>query len=377
MPINSPRLRSYIRIGTTPRLYILTCRLWYDLTDRALEYAQILANEQPKPVLIEFYEAFLRDLETKINYLKYARMAVLTSRQMEDRKAANEFLKKIADRIAINKEAQLLLRIEMAGNLLLAGSAVEAGDALAQLREDVDKFASVDPLLYSEFYRFYALYFDQRKDYEEFYQYALQFLAYTPSATLKPQEKIEWSVKMGMAVILGRKIYNIGELIEKDILKSLTTTEYLWLYDLLQALNAARVSDFHKAIEHYKERIEAVPEIKANVDQLYIKARILALLDMIFTRQKEERSIVFAAIARVAEIKEDDVEWLLMKAMSLDLIKGEIDQVEKIVKITWMKPRILDAQHIQIMKDTIDRWKVKVQGNLKDLEDKTADLAKP
>ncbi len=368
--------RNCTRTGT---IYLLTPdrSLWYDLTDPVLEYTQTLFDAQPKPALIDFYEGFVHDLETKINYLKYARMVVLASRCMNDRKAANEFLKKIADRIAINKEAQLLLRIEMAGNLLLLGATVEAGDALVQLREDVEKYGSADSLLFSEFYRLYALYFDVRKDYEEFYQYALQYLAYTPSAGLKAQEKVEWSVKMGMAVILGRKIYNIGELIEKDILKSLTTTDYLWLYDLLQALNGARVSDFHKALEHYKEHIDAVPEIKASIDQLYIKVRILALLDMIFTRQKEERTIAFSLIAKIAEIKEDDVEWLLMKAMSLDLIKGEIDEIEKVVKITWMKPRILDAQRIQIMKDTIDRWKVKVQANLKDLEEKTVDLAKP
>ncbi len=352
-------------------------RLWHDLTDRVLEYTQVLEKEQPPKVLIEFYEAFIRDLETKINYLKYARMVVITSRRYEKRTEANEFLKRVSDRLGIDKEAQLLVRVEMAANLLFSGAVVEAGDALVQLKDEIEKFPGADIIIYSEFYKAYALYFDHRKDYEEFYQYALQYLAYTPEATLRPEEKIEWSVKMGMAVLLGRKIYNIGELVEKEILKSLTTTPHLWLYDLLQAMNAARVADFVRAAEHYKTQIASVPLIKDSMDQIIIKMKILALLDLVFTRQKEDRSIPFHIVAKTSEIAIDDVEWLLMKAMSLGLIRGEIDQVESIVKITWMKPRILDPQRVQVMRETVDKWRTKVQGILKDLEDKTAELAKP
>ena len=336
-----------------------------------------LEQEQPGKVLLDFYQAFIRDLETKINYLKYARMVVTASRRYEKRTEANVFLKTVSDRISIDKEAQLLVRVEMAANLLFAGNVIESGDALTQLKDEIEKSQSVDILVCSEFYKSYALYFDCRKDYEEFYQYALQYLAYTPEATLKPEEKIEWSVKMGMAVLLGRKIYNIGELVEKEILKSLTTTPYIWLYDLLQAMNAARVADFVHAVEHYKTNIEAVAEIKASMDHIMIKIRILALLDLVFTRQKEDRNIPFAVIAKTSEIAIDDVEWLLMKAMSLGLVKGEIDQVEAMVKITWMKPRILDPQRVQIMRETVDKWRIKVQGILKDLELKTGELAKP
>jgi 26S proteasome regulatory subunit N9 len=342
-----------------------------------MRYTQILEKEQSKPVLIDFYESFIRDLETKINYLMYAKMVIIASRCFEKRSDANTFLTKIKDRLGINIEAQILLRIEIAGNMLLEGLVVETGDALVQIRDEIDKATSIDSLIYSGFYRVYALYFDRRKDYEEFYQYALQYLAYTPAETFKQEEMVEWSVKMCMAVMLGKKIYNIGELAEKEILKSLTKTSYVWLYDLLQSLNDARVQGFLTAIEKYKAHIEAVPEIKESLAQLNIKIRILSVLDLIFTKQKEERNIKFEAIAATAEIKIEDVEWLLMKAMSLGLIKGEIDQVDQMVKVTWMKPRILDPQRVQIMRDSLDKWKAKVQTNLKDLESKTSEIAKP
>jgi len=36
-----------------------------------------------------------------------------------------------------------------------------------------------------------------------------------------------------MAVLLGKKIFNISELLDKEILRSLTMSDFEWLYDLL------------------------------------------------------------------------------------------------------------------------------------------------
>ena len=353
------------------------CRLWHDLTAPILQYVTTLEKEQPNQVLIDFYNLFIGDLEAKINYLKYARMVVICSRKYMKKEEANEFLKKISERLRVEREAQLLIEIEMAANLLFMGKLVECGDELIKLKSEIEKFQSPDIIIYSEFYKAYALYFDRRRDYEQFYQYALQYLAYTPESIIEARDKIEWSIKMGMAVLLGKTIYNIGELVEKDILKSLTNTEYIWLYNLLQAMDNAKVSEFLNAIQEYRPKIEAIPEIKESMEYIHVKIKILALLDLVFRRQKEDRTITFSTVAKITEVKEEEVEWLLIKAMSLDLIRGEIDQVDATVKITWVKPRTLDPQRIQIVRDTIDKWKNKVQGILKDLEENTKELSKP
>jgi len=41
------------------------------------------------------------------------------------------------------------------------------------------------------------------------------FLAYTPADDLNEDEKKQWSIKLGMAVLLGKKIFNITELLDK------------------------------------------------------------------------------------------------------------------------------------------------------------------
>jgi 26S proteasome regulatory subunit N9 len=45
-----------------------------------------------------------------------------------------------------------------------------------------------------------------------------------------------------------------------------------------------------------------------------------------------------------------------MKALSLGLIRGTIDQVDQIVKVTWMQGRVLDKKGVQDMKERLESW---------------------
>jgi len=50
------------------------------------------------------------------------------------------------------------------------------------------------------------------------------------------------------------------------------------------------------------------------------------------------------------------VEWLLMKALSIKVIKGSIDQVSAQVRITWVSPRVLSRTQINSLKDKLTLW---------------------
>jgi len=58
------------------------------------------------------------------------------------------------------------------------------------------------------------------------------------------------------------------------------------------------------------------------------KVRILALLELLFECGKDERCLTFAQIAEKCLVRQDEVEMLIMKAMSLELVKGAIDEVD-------------------------------------------------
>ena len=48
-------------------------------------------------------------------------------------------------------------------------------------------------------------------------------------------------------------------------------------------------------------------------------------------------------------IDKDDVEMLVMKAMSLKLVRGTVDEVEEVTHIDWIMPRYLNLNHLSIM----------------------------
>lgn len=71
----------------------------------------------------------------------------------------------------------------------------------------------MDPKVYANLSKAFALYYRRKEDHENFYKSSLQYLAYTPASELTQEEKKDWSIKMGMAVLLGKNIYNIAELV--------------------------------------------------------------------------------------------------------------------------------------------------------------------
>ena len=67
---------------------------------------------------------------------------------------------------------------------------------------------------------------------------------------------------------------------------------------------------------------------------------------MTFKRPATNRQLTFAEIAQEAQLPEPEVELLVMKALSLGLVKGSIDQVEQKAHMTWVQPRVLDREQV-------------------------------
>ena len=48
-----------------------------------------------------------------------------------------------------------------------------------------------------------------------------------------------------------------------------------------------------------------------------------------------------------------------MRAMSLGLVKGTMDEVDQVVSISWVQPRVLDLKQLALLNDQIEVWKTK------------------
>ena len=50
-----------------------------------------------------------------------------------------------------------------------------------------------------------------------------------------------------------------------------------------------------------------------------------------------------------------------MKGLSQGLVRGKIDEVEQVVMLTWVQPRVLDKQQLNMMTNKIQYWCTSVQ----------------
>lgn len=45
-----------------------------------------------------------------------------------------------------------------------------------------------------------------------------------------------------------------------------------------------------------------------------------------------------------------------MKALSLGLIRGSIDQVSEVARISWVQPKVLDKNQVESMRQNLQEW---------------------
>lgn len=102
--------------------------------------------------------------------------------------------------------------------------------------------------------------------------------------------------------------------------------------------------------------------------------RILAFLELLFECGKDERCLTFTQIAQKCMVDKDDVEMLVMKAMSLELVKGDIDEVDQTVNIEWIMPRYLSNEHLTVLVNRIAEWEQKVDNVVRLVEDGSVEL---
>jgi len=99
------------------------------------------------------------------------------------------------------------------------------------------------------------------------------------------------------------------------------------------------------------------------------------LIELIFTRPSQNRSITFKEIFSFLKLEKiEEVEVRVMRALSLGLIRGEIDEVSQIVSVDWVQPRVLNLEQIEKLKSKIEDWREHVKKTLQVLEDQTQEL---
>ncbi|XP_046573249.1 26S proteasome non-ATPase regulatory subunit 13-like [Haliotis rubra] len=325
-------------------------KLWHQLTLKLLEFVK-------NPIftkgdgLLRLYENFLADFEHRINPLALMEISIYIVRQITDAKAAIEFLEKIKDKVKSSDEAKVLCITTM-GMVKLRNKDFDGTKVLVEECKGILDALHGVTSVHSRFYELSSNYHKLMGNHADYYKEALRYLGCTDLADIAAGEQVERAFNLGLAAILGDGVYNFGELLAHPILETLKGTERSWLVDLLFAFNSGNIAKF----DDLKKQWQTQADLAAHEVSMRQKISLLCLMEITFRRPATNRQMTFAEIAQEAKVPLNEVEMLVMKALSLGLVKGSIDEVDSKVHMTWVQPRVLDISQICGMKTRLDQW---------------------
>lgn len=352
-------------------------KLWHNVTTTLVELVE-MPEMKGSARLIPLYNEFIKTFESKINQLTLAKLIIAVSEAYTDTNEAIQFIEAAATRLAAvegNEEPYLLLSAVLVQlKLKDPENLYDCKQRLESIQTALDRTSGVDSAIYSNHYRAQADYYKLKGQPTEYYKNALLFLAYTPLETLTDEKKREIAYDLGLSALVGEDIFNFGDLLAHPIVDSLEGTDKEWLAHLLRAFNRGDNAKYEELVARYHNQLSGEPALLSAADLLKEKMAILALIELMFERQAISRDVSFADIAERTKLPLDTVELLVMRALSVNLIKGKIDQVEQVVRVHWVQPRVLGLDQLAKMRDMLDIWTKKVHSTLVFVEQGTPDL---
>ncbi|CAN6240733.1 unnamed protein product [Urochloa humidicola] len=353
-------------------------KLWHQLTLK-LDQFLALAVVQAGDALIQLYNHFISDFETKINLLKFAHFTVVVSRQYLDKDAGINYLEGVISKLHDTREARveepiLYVKMQIATFLLEKGNQKGCKKLLEEGKTTLDSMVDVDPSVHGAYYLVCSQYHKAHQDYSEFYKSSLLYLACTKMEALSEPFKQSLAFDLSLAALLGENIYNFGELLAHPIIHGLLGTQAEWIFHMLCAFNSGNIALYQELCKAHNSALSAQPALVQNERKLLEKINILCLMEIIFSRSSENRTIPLSAIAEQTRLSVEDVEHLLMKSLSAHLIEGIIDQVDGTVHVSWVQPRVLGIDQVKSLRDRLDSWIGKVHTTLLSVEAETPDL---
>ncbi|KAK9470539.1 uncharacterized protein V1510DRAFT_422816 [Dipodascopsis tothii] len=331
-------------------------RLWHQLTDVLV---RVFAAPASGPVRMRLFVQFVSTFEAKVNQLKLVGLALLAA---DERVAGTEdslaFMDEIARKVqeAGAQDAYVYALIEVARIRLVQKDLDGALATMDKANAILDTFDAVDKTIHAAYYRVNADYYKAKSDFAAYYRHSLRYLACISLADLPAAEQRERAYDLAVAALLGETIYNFGEILLHPVLESLRTGETAWLRDALFAFHSGDIPAFEALLP----QMTTLPILASSAEFLRQKICLMALIEAVFKRPPSDRTLPFATIATETRLVLEEVEHLVMKALSLGLLRGSIDQVAQTVTITWLQPRVMTKDQIESMRQRLVDWDASV-----------------
>jgi 26S proteasome regulatory subunit N9 len=370
-------------------------KLWHQLTLLVLEFFAAKntlrvvdatdGSNTPSNTFLGVYNNIVLKVAAKLNPLALARMAaevsylsldpqVLPGGSVSSEPAMAQSKKLLQDLLPKTEQPATLYLQSKLALLQMRGTTTDS-DELPAIYSTIKSDATLlhqlmmpdTPeaiMVHSAHYQMSMTYFKLMGPPEAFYEEAIRYLNYYQPDLTSPvaqQEQHQLAVDLCLAALVGDGVYNLGQVVTNPILKCLQNTPEHWLVDLLSACSMGSVAEFKACVNtKYPTQIASQPALVNMGTQMQEKMTLLALVQMVFERPSSERTLPFVEIAARLDIPIDQVEWVIMRAFSVKLMQGSMDQVDGFVNVTWILPRVLDATQLSDLATRFGEWGTKV-----------------
>lgn len=277
----------------------------------------------------------------------------LTSR-LDDRDRLR-FLTTLAQKVDKPKsqDAYVYAITEVASVKLRLDDSEGARKDLDRAEKLLENFDSVETVVHASFYRVNADYYQAKAEFASYYKNALLYLACVEIVDLTAEEQETRAYNLSIAALVSDSIYNFGELLLHPVLNALQPPHrQSWLRDLLFAFNRGDLAAF----DRLSNNLSKDPLLESHKMFLYQKISLAALTELVFRRPPHDRAMTFKTISQETKVKPDEIEHLIMKALSLGLLRGKIDQVAEVARINWVQPKVLERSQIEGMRVRLKEW---------------------
>ncbi len=244
-------------------------------------------------------------------------------------------------------QARVFCECELSSLQLRLGIAQSVKDVIESSGQFLDNTIGVESIVYSSHYRLRLEFAKAGTDAEGFYKNSLLYLAYTPLETIPQPDQASLAFDLCLAALVGETIYNFGDLLTHKILTSIGEDK-IWIVHILKAFSAGNIEKYESLVVEYSVNLNSQPLLVQHKSLLTQKMAILGLIELIFQQSLADRTISFATIAKFTKLPVEEIEFLLIKSLSLKLIRGKIDQVSQSVFVSWVQPRILDLDQVEM-----------------------------
>ena len=378
-------------------------KLWHQLTVSVLEFVSTPATtlrttSEGTNSYLALFDKVVLPLDKKLNQLTLARIAscvafsLLDDPPYKDGVAARAILENLLEkRERLGPAATLYAeaRLGLLGLTVLARggeplTSESSAKALEETKAAIDKgrpilaeladTESEAAVVHSAFYETAMTYRKAVGPPEAYYREAIQYVAYTSLSDMSEEDRRGLATDLSLAALTGEGVFNFGEVVTAPALKCLEGTDLSFLVELLSAGARGDVLGFQRVADAHAAAIAKQPTLVSRADAVKEKITLLALVNMVFERPSLERTLSFEDIAERIAVPLEQVEWVIMRALSLGLIKGTMDQVEQTVDVTWVMPRNLDEKQMSELATRFGEWAVKVSKTQDYMLEHTASL---